>query len=138
MAGSNDFNASIIAEFHDNDGKVSGPFEGMPMVLVHHKGARSGKARVTPLVAQVDGEQLYIFASKGGAPTHPSWYHNLDANPDATIDFGTQRDIGVRVRELEGDERSRVWDAQKAAAPQFAEYEAKTTRTIPVLALDRV
>lgn len=133
----NDWNATIIAEFRENEGKVGGPFEGAPMVLVHHIGAKSGTERVAPLMARLDGDQLYIFASKGGGPSHPDWYHNLKANPDVTIEFGADSDVPVHVRELEGDDRTAVWEAQKAAWPQFAEYEANTTRTIPVLALDR-
>jgi len=137
VADLNAFNARVIAEFLENDGRVGPPFEGVPMVLVHHKGAKSGTERVTPLAVRIDGEQMYIFASKAGAPSHPSWYHNLLAHPDITIDLGPDRDIPVRVRELEGEERQHVWDAQKADSPSFAEYEAATSRTIPVLVLER-
>ena len=133
----NDWNAQVIAEFRDNDGKVGGPFEGAPMVLLHHEGARSGTERVTPLMAQVDGDTLYVFASKGGAPDNPDWYHNVKANPDTTIELGPDADIAVHVVELEDGERDRVWEAQKAAWPQFAGYEEATDRTIPVLALHR-
>jgi deazaflavin-dependent oxidoreductase (nitroreductase family) len=134
----NDWNAGVIEEFRANDGKVGGPFEGAPMVLVHHRGAKTGTERVTPLMCQVEGERIFIFASKAGAPDNPDWYHNLLANPDATIEFGSDRDIGVRVVELTGEERNRVWERQKREWPQFAEYEEKTDRTIPVLELQRV
>jgi deazaflavin-dependent oxidoreductase (nitroreductase family) len=133
----NDWNAQIIAEFRANDGKVGGPFEGAPMVLVHHTGARTGTARVTPLMAQVDGERIYVFASKAGAPDNPDWYHNLLAHPETTIEYGADADIPVLARELTGADRDRVWGRQKVEWPQFAGYEAATERTIPVLELQR-
>lgn len=133
----NDWNAKVIAEFRENDGKVGGPFEGAPLVLVRHRGAKTGRERITPLMCQDEGDRLFVFASKAGAPDDPDWYHNLLANPDTTIDFGTERDVPVTVRELEGDERGRVWERQKRDWPQFAEYESKTDRMIPVLELGR-
>ena len=137
MADPNDWNAQIIEEFRANGGKVGGPFEGSPMVLVHHKGAKTGTERVTPLMAQVEGDRLFIFASKAGAPDNPDWYHNLKANPETTIEYLDDPNVPVRVVELEGAERDRVWDRQKTEWPQFAEYEASTDRTIPVLELQR-
>lgn len=134
----NDWNAKVIAEFRENDGRVGGPFEGAPMVLVHHTGAKSGTERVTPLMCMREDDTVYVFASKAGAPDNPDWYHNLVANPDATIEIGAESHVPVRAEELEGEERTRVWEAQKQAYPQFAEYEEKTDRTIPVLALRRV
>lgn len=133
----NDWNAQIIAEFRENGGKVGGPFEGSPMVLIHHKGAKTGTERVNPLMCRVEGDRVFIFASKAGAPDNPDWYHNLKAHPEITIEIGDERDVPVHVTELEGAERDRVWEAQKAEWPQFAEYEEQTDRTIPVLALDR-
>ena len=133
----NDWNAQIIAEFRENDGTVGGPFEGAPMVLVHHKGAKTGTERVTPLMAQVDGERIYVFASKAGAPDNPDWYHNLTAHPETTIEYGTDQAVPVLAVELVGDDRDRVWDRQKTEWPQFAGYEAATDRTIPVLELQR-
>jgi len=132
-----DWNAQIIEEFRANGGKVGGPFEGSPMVLVHHKGAKTGTERVTPLMAQVEGDRLFIFASKAGAPDNPDWYHNLKANPETTIEYLDDPSVPVRVVELEGAERDRVWERQKTEWPQFAEYEEKTDRTIPVLELQR-
>ena len=133
----NDWNAQIIAEFRANGGKVGGPFEGSPMVLVHHRGAKTGTERVTPLMAQVEGERLFIFASKAGAPDNPDWYHNLKANPETTIEYLEDPNVPVRAVELEGADRDRVWDRQKTEWPQFAEYEMNTDRTIPVLELQR-
>lgn len=133
----NDWNAQIIAEFRANDGKVGGPFEGAPMVLVHHKGARTGTERITPLMAQVDGERIYVFASMAGAPDNPDWYHNLLAHPETTIEYGADADVPVLARELTGEDRDRIWDRQKVEWPQFAGYEAATDRTIPVLELQR-
>ena len=133
----NDWNAQIISEFRENDGKVGGPFEGAPMVLVHHTGAKTRTERVTPLMAQVDGERIYVFASKAGAPDNPDWYHNLTAHPETTIEYGADRNVPVLALELDGADRDRVWDRQKTEWPQFAGYEAATDRTIPVLELQR-
>ncbi len=134
----NDWNAQIIAEFRANEGRVGGQFEGWPMVLVHHTGARSGVERVTPLVYQPgDDDVVYVFASRGGAPTNPDWFHNLVANPDTTIEIGADT-VPVRARVLDGDERTEVWERQKATVPQFAEYEVSAgDREIPVFALER-
>jgi deazaflavin-dependent oxidoreductase (nitroreductase family) len=133
----NDWNAQVIAEFRANDGKVGGVFEGAPMVLIHHRGAKTGIERVTPLMCQVDGDRIFIFASKAGAPDNPDWYYNLLAHPDIRIEYGSENGISVRVRELTGAERDEVWERQKREWPQFAGYEEKTDRTIPVLALER-
>ena len=135
----NDFNEQVIAEFRDNGGKVGGPFEGAPMVLLHHTGAKSGVERVTPLMYRPDGDRVVIFASKGGAPDHPAWFHNLVANPETTIEVGDEAGVAVRATVLEGDERDRIWSAQKAEVPQFAEYEVTAgDREIPVVALERI
>jgi deazaflavin-dependent oxidoreductase (nitroreductase family) len=132
----NDWNQQVIAEFRANGGKVGGPFEGAPMVLLDHTGARSGTVRTTPLMALVDGDDLVIFASKAGAPDNPDWFHNLVANPDATVEFGTER-FAVRARVAEGAERDDLWTRQKTAYPQFQGYEDSTTRVIPVVVLER-
>lgn len=137
MANNDDWNAKVITEFRENGGKVGGPFEGSPMVLIHHRGAKTGTERVTPLMCQLEGDRIFIFASKAGAPDNPDWYHNLKANPEITIEFGDEQGIPARVVELTGDERDRVWERQKREWPQFAEYEANTERTIPVLELQR-
>jgi deazaflavin-dependent oxidoreductase (nitroreductase family) len=134
-----DFNTAIIEEFRANEGRVGGGFEGAPMVLLHHTGAKSGRERVSPLVYQDLGDgSIAIFGSKGGAPTHPAWYLNLVANPDTTIEIGTEtRKVHARV--ATGEERERIWTEQKRAMPGFAEYE-KTAgdREIPVIVLERL
>ena len=136
-----DFNEQVIAEFHANKGKVGGMFEGAPMILVHHVGRKSGTKFVTPLVYRQDAAQagtVYIFASAAGAPKDPQWYDNLVAAGAATVEIGTET-FPVDVDELRGDDRDRVYDAQAADNPGFAEYAEKTKgiRTIPVLALHR-
>ncbi len=130
-----DWNAAIIDEFRANAGKVGGQFEGAPMLLLHTTGARSGQERVHPLVYQADGDRLVVFGSKGGAPTHPDWFHNLVANPDVTVEVGTET-LARRARVAEGDEHERLWANQKRLMPGFADYEAKTTRQIPVVILE--
>lgn len=132
----NDWNQQIIAEFRANGGKVGGPFEGAPMVLVTHKGARTGTERTTPLMYLPDGDDIVIFASKAGAPDNPDWFHNLRANPDAVAEVGTDT-LQVRARVAEGAERDDLWTRQKAAYPQFQEYEDATDRIIPVVVLER-
>lgn len=132
----NDWNRQIIAEFRENDGKVGGPFEGAPMVLVTHTGAKTGTERTTPLMALVDGDDLVIFASKAGAPDNPDWYHNLVANPETTVEYGTDT-FPVRARVAEGSERDDLWTRQKTAYPQFQGYEDSTDRVIPVVVLER-
>jgi deazaflavin-dependent oxidoreductase (nitroreductase family) len=130
-----DFNDRIIAEFRANGGRVGGPFEGAPMLLLHTTGARSGQERVNPLVYRAEGDDLVIFGSKGGAPTHPAWYHNLVAHPDVTVEVG-DRTVAMRARVAEGDEHERIWADQKQAMPGFADYESKTDRRIPVIVLE--
>ena len=120
-----DFNAQIIDEFHANEGRVGGMFEGMPLLLLHHTGAKSGKNRINPLAYQSDA---------GGAPTNPDWYHNLKAQPNVTIEVGTDR-IDVIASEATGDERKRLFRTQAERVPQFAEYEEKAGRVIPVIVL---
>jgi len=129
-----DFNRKVIEEFRANEGKVGGPFEGAPVLLLTSTGAKSGQQRTTPVVYQEDGERMVIFASKAGAPENPAWYHNLVANPTATVEVGGDT-LEVQAVVLDGDERERVFQKQKELMPQFAEYEQKTTRQIPVVAL---
>lgn len=133
-----DFNAQIIEEFHSNNGKVAGPFEGAPLALVHHIGAKTGTERIAPLMSRVEGGRRFVFASKAGAPDNPDWYHNLIANPDVQVEIAS--DDGIETIDataivLEGSDRESVWEAQKSEWPQFAEYEASTDRTIPVVEL---
>jgi deazaflavin-dependent oxidoreductase (nitroreductase family) len=135
-----DFNARVIREFRENEGRVGPPFEGAPMILVHHVGAKSGEVRTSPLVYFEDDGRYLIVASAAGAPSHPAWYHNLKANPRISVDLGTSegvQELTVEAAELTGEERDTVWERIKTAAPGFGDYEKKTEgiRTIPVLAL---
>jgi deazaflavin-dependent oxidoreductase (nitroreductase family) len=134
MSDMNDFNEKVIEEFRAKGGEAGGMFEGMPLVLVHNVGAKSGKEYVTPLVYLGDDGRTFIFASKAGADSHPGWFHNLKANPETKIEIGTDT-VDVTAEELTGDERDRVYAIQKDQQPQFAEYEAKTDRKIPVVEL---
>jgi deazaflavin-dependent oxidoreductase (nitroreductase family) len=136
VADVNDFNAGIIKEFRANAGKVGGPFEGASLVLLTTVGAKSGQTRVVPVVYRSDGGRIYVFASKAGAPTNPDWYYNLLANPEITIEVGSDT-YDVRATVIEGDERDRIYADHAAEFPGFAEYQAKTDRIIPVVALDR-
>ena len=131
-----DWNAGVIEEFRANGGRLGGGFEGAPMVLLHSIGAKSGQERVHPVIYQQVGDDVAVFASKAGAPTNPDWFHNLVANPDATIEIATET-VPVRARVTEGEERDRIWEIQKERYPGFAEYEEKTDRVIPVVILER-
>ncbi len=133
----NDWNTGVITEFRANGGKVGGQFDGAPLLLLHHKGAKTGTERVSPLMYQAVGNAYAIFASKAGAPTNPDWYHNLVANPDTTVEVGSDTKK-VRARVAAGDEHNTIWTTQKQRYPGFAEYEAKTSRQIPVVVLDPV
>lgn len=129
-----DWNTQIIEEFRANEGRVGGPFEGRPLLLLHHRGARTGTERVNPLAfVEVDGGYA-VLASKGGAPTNPDWYHNLLAHPDVEIEIGAETKP-VRARLTEAEERDRIWRQVIEERPAFAEYQEKTDRTIPVFVL---
>jgi deazaflavin-dependent oxidoreductase (nitroreductase family) len=135
----NDWNEKIIAEFRANEGRVGGPFEGAPVVLVHHRGRKSGREYVNPtmyLPDDTDEDTIYVFATKAGAPSNPDWYYNLIAADEGAIERGTET-YDVTVRELTGDARDRVYDEQARRYPGFADYAEKTAgiRTIPVLEL---
>jgi deazaflavin-dependent oxidoreductase (nitroreductase family) len=133
----NDWNRKVIDEFHANEGRVGGMFEGAPMILLHHIGAKSGTVRTTPLVyfPQDDG-RIVIVASKGGAPTNPDWYHNLKANPKFEVEVGTEK-FEVVAEEFDDTARTEIWPKIVAASPGFGEYQEKTSRKIPVFVLDR-
>jgi deazaflavin-dependent oxidoreductase (nitroreductase family) len=136
MAEANDWNSQIIEEFRANAGKVGGQFEGAPLLLLASTGAKSGEQRVHPMMYLTEGDRLYVFASKAGAPTNPDWYHNLVAHPAASVEVGADTyDVVASV--LAGDERDRVYAEQASRYPGFAEYQANIERTIPVVALDR-
>jgi deazaflavin-dependent oxidoreductase (nitroreductase family) len=136
MADVEDWNTKIIEEFRAHGGKVGGQFEGAPLLLLHHRGAKSGKERVNPMMYRAVGHDLAVFASKAGAPTNPDWYHNLLAHPKATVEIGTET-VSVTARVAEGEERTKIWEQQKKDYPGFADYEASTTRQIPVVILER-
>jgi deazaflavin-dependent oxidoreductase (nitroreductase family) len=129
-----DFNRRIIDEFRASGGKPPSWSGSSPLLLLHHRGAKSGTERVNP-VAYLDDEGRYvIFASKAGAPMNPGWYHNLKAHPDTTIEVGSGT-LAVTAGEVSGDERERLFAAQAERSPQFTEYQQKTDRLIPVIAL---
>jgi deazaflavin-dependent oxidoreductase (nitroreductase family) len=130
-----DWNASIIKEFRDNGGKVAA-FGHQPLLLLHTTGARSGETRVKPLAYLADGDRIYVFASMGGRPTNPAWYHNLLANPKVKVELGGETFDAVAT-EVTGAERDEIYARQAAFNSNFADYEAKTTRVIPVIALTR-
>lgn len=132
----NDRNALIIEEFRANAGKVGGPFEGRNMLLLHNFGVKSGAERINPLVYQALDDNFAVFASKGGAPTNPAWYYNLVANPEIAIEVGTET-LDVTARVAVGEERNQIWARQKEAISTFADYEAATSRVIPVVVLER-
>jgi deazaflavin-dependent oxidoreductase (nitroreductase family) len=132
-----DWNSKIIEEFRANGGKVGGQFEGAPLLLLHTVGARTGQPRVNPMMYQPVPDGYAVFASKGGAPVNPDWYYNLLAHPRVTAEIGTgTADFLARV--AEGEERERIWAAQKAAYPGFADYERNTSRQIPVIILEPI
>ena len=137
MPDRQDWNKNVIEEFRANQGKVGGAFESMPLLLVHHKGAKTGTERVNPVAYQKLDNGYAIFASKGGSPTNPDWYHNLLANPRVQVEVGTET-VDVVAREATGEERERIWTTQKERYRGFAEYEEKTkgTRDIPVIVLE--
>jgi deazaflavin-dependent oxidoreductase (nitroreductase family) len=139
MPEANDWNDKIIAEFRANGGRVGGNFEGAPVVLVHHHGRKSGRAYVSPMMYlpdDADNDTIYVFATKGGAPSNPDWYYNLTALGEGTVERGTET-YPVTVRELQGDERDGIYDEQARRYPGFADYAQHTAgvRTIPVLEL---
>jgi deazaflavin-dependent oxidoreductase (nitroreductase family) len=141
MPDPNDWNASTIAEFRANGGRVGGPFEGAPLVLVHHRGRKSRREYVTPMMYLPDDRDdgtIYVFATKGGAPSNPDWYYNLVQSGEGAIERGTET-YAVTVRDVRGDERDRIYEEQARRYPGFAEYAVQTMgiRTIPVLSLSR-
>ena len=136
MADGDDFNGKVIAEFRENGGKVGGFFEGAPLLLLHHNGAKSGTERANPLVYQQVDDSYAIFASAGGQPRDPQWFRNLVAHPEVTIEIGTST-LKATARVAEGDERDSIWTTQKERMANFAEYEKNAApRVIPVVVLD--
>lgn len=137
MSELNERNKRIIDEFRANEGRVSGPFEGKTLLLLHTLGAKSQQERINPVACIKDGDQWAVIASKGGAPTHPDWYYNIVANPQVTVEVGTEK-FQARATVAEEPERSRLYESMVAVMPGFDDYRRNTTRVIPVIVLTRV
>ena len=131
------FNQQIIDEFRANGGETTGPFKGRRLLLLTTRGAKTGQSHTTPLVYSRDGDRVVIVASKGGAPDNPAWYHNLVANPEVTVELGTDK-FQARASVAKGAERDRLYAQHASDMPAFNEYQQKTTRRIPVVILDRI
>jgi deazaflavin-dependent oxidoreductase (nitroreductase family) len=134
----NQRNRPIVEEFRTHHGHVGGPFEGIPLLLLHNRGAKTGEERINPVAYQrLDGGAVAVFASYGGNPRNPDWYYNVVAHPDVEVEIADDS-YPARARVARGEERTRIWEAQKAALPQFAEYERRTRghREIPVVVLE--
>jgi len=129
-----DYDASIIEEYRANAGRLGGSWEGRDLLLLTTTGRRSGRPHTKPMVYTRDGDRLLVYASKGGAPRHPDWYLNLAADPRVVVEVGPNRYEAIATP-LEGAERDREFAAQAARNPVFADYERKTRRVIPVVAL---
>ena len=132
----NDYNRRIMEEFRATGGKVGGMWEGTPLLLLTTTGARSGERRTTPMAYVPDGDRLLVWASNGGSPTHPAWYHNLVAHPHVTVEVGTETYDAIAVVTADA-ERERLWTQAVALYPSLAEAQAKTTRQIPLIVLSR-
>ncbi len=132
-----DYNSQLIEEFRANRGKAGGPFDGRPMLLLTTTGARSGQSRTTPMMYVQDGDRLLVIASNVGAPIHPDWYRNLVAHPDVTVEVKDETYKATAIV-TEGAERERLWASIIAQYPFFTDHQAKTTRQIPVIALERL
>jgi deazaflavin-dependent oxidoreductase (nitroreductase family) len=131
-----DFNKQVIEEFRANGGKGTGMFEGTPLLLLTTTGVKSGQPRIAPLIYTTDGDRLVIIASKGGAPTHPDWYHNIAANPDVTVEVGTET-FPARAEIAAEPERTRLFNRVMEIWPPLRQYEQNTERTMPVIILSR-
>ena len=129
-------NSAVIKEFREHGGKVGGRDEGAPLLLLTTKGAKTGATRVNPMMYLLDGDRMFVFASKGGAPNSPDWYYNLVANPDVTVEVGTET-FPVKAMVITGEEHDEIYAKQASLYPVFAEYQKRTTRKIPVIALVR-
>jgi len=136
MSSANDWNKKIIEEFRTNDGKVGGQFANSSLLLLHTTGAKSGQPRINPVAYITDEDRLVIIASKGGAPTNPDWYYNLVANPKVKVEVGTEQ-FQARATVPAEPERTHLYDKMATVYPGFADYQRKTSRTIPVVVLTR-
>ena len=132
------FNESLIEDFRAHGGQItSGPFTGRSLLLLTTRGARTSQERTIPLAYSRDGDRLVVVASKGGAPRHPAWYHNLRSHPEVTVELGPEK-FRARATVADDTERRRLFDQHAARMPAFAEYEKKTARKIPVVVLERL
>jgi deazaflavin-dependent oxidoreductase (nitroreductase family) len=130
-------NDPIIKSFRANNGRLAGQGRGSSLLLLTTTGARSGQPRVAPLAFTRSGEHYVVIASKGGSPSHPDWYHNLVRQPTVTVEVGGET-FRARARVAEGDEHNTLFEAQARQMPNFAEYQQKTSRKIPVIVLERL
>ena len=137
MSELNERNKRIIDEFRANEGRVGGPLEGKDLLLLHTLGAKSQQERINPVACIKDGERFAVIASKGGAPTNPDWYYNVVANPQVTVEVGTEK-FQAKATVAEEPERSRLYEKMVEVMPGFDEYRRKTTRVIPVIVLTRM
>lgn len=133
----NERNRAIIEEFRANGGKVGGNYANAHMLLLSHKGAKTGEPRINPLMSLPDGKRYIVFASMGGGPKNPNWYHNLIANPNVSIEVGTLK-MDVKAKVITGPERDQLYDRMAKTFPRFDDYQKRTTRKIPVIALEPV
>ncbi len=136
MSERNDRNRQVIEEFRANAGNVA-QFKGVPLLLLHHKGAKSGRNYINPLAYLQDGDRWVVFASMGGAPTSPDWYHNLVANPEVQVELPGGQPFAAKASVAQGAEHDRLYDAQVAVVPVFDQYRKRTTRVIPVVVIER-
>ena len=136
MADQKEYNRKLIEEYRANQGIQGGPFEGRPLLLLTTTGAKSGQPYTAPMMYVPDGDRLLVIASNIGAPVHPDWYHNLVAHADVTVETGTETFDATAVV-TEGEEREQLWSRIVAQYPFFTEHQAKTSRQIPIVALER-
>ena len=132
-----EFNKSIIDEFRTNDGVVGGQFAGAPLLLLSTTGAKTGLPRVNPLAYLADGDRHIVIASYAGGPNNPPWYYNLLANPEVSVEVGNER-FTARTEVLDEPERTELFAKMVETMPVFSDYQSKTTRVIPVVALTRL
>lgn len=134
MPDVNDRNRRTIEEFRANKGQVGGIWEGRPLLLLTTTGAKSGQRRTSPMMYMREGDRLFVFAAKGGAPTNPDWYHNLLAHPDVTVEIGDQT-YPALAKPVTGEQRDQIFARWTKQNPQILEYQEKAHRTIPVVEL---
>lgn len=130
------YNHQLIEDFRANRGKSDSPFANRPMLLLTTTGARSGQPRTTPMMYIHDGDRLLVIASNAGAPKHPDWYRNLVAHPEVTVEVGNETYPATAIV-TEGTEREQLWNSIVEKYPFFTDHQAKTTRQIPIIALER-